>query len=126
MFEESNLIHGYTRAEALADGVLVDVTNTAKQAGIRYPAALTRAVWERCVKVPPGVVCQDEGGRLWDAVWLLACAIRCSDGGPVLRFGVHVQNDDSKRTPLWVPLMAVCGPDDQGEPVITVLLLGED
>jgi hypothetical protein len=24
-----------------------------------------RAVWERCVAVPPGVVCQDEAGRLW-------------------------------------------------------------
>jgi hypothetical protein len=24
----------------------------------------TRAVWERCVAVPPGVTCRDEAGRL--------------------------------------------------------------
>jgi hypothetical protein len=47
-------------AEAL---VLIDARATAKEAGIRYPVALTRAVWERCVAVPPGVVCQDEAGR---------------------------------------------------------------
>jgi len=27
-------------------------------AGIRYPVALTRTVWERCIAVPPGVLCQ--------------------------------------------------------------------
>jgi hypothetical protein len=33
---------------------------------IRYPMALTRAVWERGVTVPPGVECQDEAERLWE------------------------------------------------------------
>src|SRR5262249_12805414 len=46
----------------------------AREAGIRYPVALTRAVWQRCVAVPPGVLCQDEAGRLWDLAWMLACA----------------------------------------------------
>ena len=69
MFDPKDLIHRYTRAEALADGVLVDVTETAKEAGIRYPVALTRAVWERYVRVPDGVLCQNEAGRLWDICW---------------------------------------------------------
>jgi hypothetical protein len=69
MFEEADLIHSYTRADALRDGVLIDVSPTAREAGIRYPVAVTRAVWERCVAVPPGVTCQDEAGRLWDVLW---------------------------------------------------------
>jgi hypothetical protein len=66
MFENSDLIHSYSRAQAIEDGVLIDVSATAREAGIRWPVALTRAAWERCVSVPPGVACQDEAGRLWD------------------------------------------------------------
>jgi hypothetical protein len=43
-----------------------------------------------------------------------------------VRFGVHVRNDNRERTPPLVRLKAVCGPGDQGEPVITVMLPGED
>jgi hypothetical protein len=35
-FERSDMIHSYTRAEAIADGVLIDVSETAKEAGFRY------------------------------------------------------------------------------------------
>jgi len=41
MFENADLIHRYTRADALRDGVLIDVTATAKEAGFKYPVALT-------------------------------------------------------------------------------------
>ena len=46
------VISAYTRAQAIEDGILVDVSETAREAGIRYPVALTRAVWESCVTVP--------------------------------------------------------------------------
>ena len=62
-------IHSYSRAQALADGVLIDVSSTAREAGIRFPTAVTRAVWDGYVRVPPGVECQDEAGRLWDVLW---------------------------------------------------------
>jgi hypothetical protein len=88
--------------------------------------ALTRAAWGRCVTVPPGVEGKDEAGRLWDVLWLLRLAIGRSDGGPEVRFGVHVRNDNTERTPPLVRLKAVCGPGDLGEPVITVMLPEED
>lgn len=69
MFDDSDLIHVYTRAQAIEDGVLVDVTETAKEAGIRYPVAITQAVWAEYVAVPDGVEGQDENGRLWDILW---------------------------------------------------------
>lgn len=119
-----DLIHSYTRAQAIEDGVLVDVTTTAREAGIRFPVALTRAAWERCVTVPPGVECQDEAGRLWDVLWVLRHTTRW--GGQVIPFSVHVRNDNKDRVPPLVHLKAVCGPGDNGEPVITVMMPDED
>jgi hypothetical protein len=46
--------------------------------------------------------------------------------GAVIRFGVHVRNDNWERTPPLVRLKAVCGPDDDGAPCITVMLPAED
>ena len=45
LFDEAGLIHRYTRAEAIADGVLVDVSALAKEAGFKYPMALTATVY---------------------------------------------------------------------------------
>ena len=59
-------------------------------------------------------------------LWVLACAARRGGGGPEVRFGVHVRNDNRERTPPLVRLKAVSGPGDQGEPVITVMLPDED
>jgi hypothetical protein len=126
MFEEADPIYRYSRADALRDGVLIDVSTVAREAGIRYPVALTCAAWGRCVAVPPGVECQDETGRLWDVLFLLRLAAGRSDGGPEVRFGVHVRNDNRERTPPLVRLKALCGPGDAGEPVVTVMFPGED
>jgi hypothetical protein len=126
MFEQADLIHRYTRAEALRDGVLIDVSAVAREAGFTYPVALTAAVWARCVAVPPGVLCQDEAGRLGDVLTILLAVRGQSGGAPAARFGVYVRNDNRDRTPPLVRLKAVCGLGDQGEPVVTVLLPDED
>jgi hypothetical protein len=127
MFDHTDIISRYSRAQAIEDGVLIDVSATAREAGIRYPVALTAAVWSRCVAVPPGVACQDEKGRQWDVVWLLRWAIgRTTGNANEVRFGAHVRNDNREGTPLLVRLKAVCGPGDQAEPVITVMLPEED
>jgi hypothetical protein len=105
--------------------VLIDVSAVAREAGISFPVALTCAAWGRCVAVPPGVECQDEAGRLWDVLWLVRLAIGHSDGGPEVRFGVHVRDDNRDGTPPLVRLKAVCGPGDQGGPVVTVMFPGE-
>jgi hypothetical protein len=127
VFDHADYIHRYNRADAIRDGVLIDVSTVAGEAGIRYPVALTRAVWERCVAVPPGVLFQDEAGRLWDVAWMLCCAITREKGGArVLSFALHVRNDNRERTPPLVRLKAVCGPGDDGEPVVTVMLPDED
>jgi hypothetical protein len=63
IFDNADLIHAYTRADAVRDGALIDVSATARETGIHGPVALTAAAWAKCVAVPPGVACQDEAGR---------------------------------------------------------------
>ena len=123
MFENAEVIHRYSRADAIRDGVLVDVSEVAREAGIKYPTALTRAVFDRYVTVPPKVECQDEAGRLWDIVFMLFLACRRVSGS-VLRYTVYVRNDNRRARP--VRLKAVCGPDDDGSPCLTVMLPEED
>jgi hypothetical protein len=55
MFENFEMVHCYSRADAIRDGVLIDVSAT-------------------------GVVCQDEAGRLWDVLWMLTLATRRCQG----------------------------------------------
>jgi hypothetical protein len=125
MFDEAEIVSRYTRAQAIEDGVLIDVSAVAREAGIRFPVALTAAVWARCVTVPPGVGCQDEAGRLWDVVWMLRVGVQRAAGSVVL-CSLHVRNDNRNGTPPLVRLKAVCGPGDHGEPVVTVMLPDED
>ncbi|HEX4959757.1 MAG TPA: DUF6573 family protein [Thermoanaerobaculia bacterium] len=117
-------IHSYSRAEALADGLLIDVTSTAREAGFLIPVALTRAVWESYVAVPPKVVAQDEPGRLWDILWMASLAARRNRDAGEVRFTVSVRNDN--RQPRPRTLRCTVGSGDQGEAVITILLPEED
>lgn len=59
MLIETDLVPRSTLPQVIADGVLVDVTPTAREAGFRWAVALTAAAWARCVATPPGVACQD-------------------------------------------------------------------
>ncbi|MCA9028780.1 MAG: hypothetical protein KDA86_26490 [Planctomycetaceae bacterium] len=118
------VIFSYTREQALSDGVLVDVTDLAREAGFRHPTALTSTAWSRYVQVPDGVTCQDETGRLWDILWMLAIKSRQLGMECETLFQLHVRNKESRMD--LVTLKAVCGPGDQGEPVITIMLPEED
>jgi len=121
------VIYTYTRKQAIADGVQVDVTKTAKEAGISYPVFLTRSVFDAYVAVPAGVECQDEAGRLWDVIWMLRFAIIRSRGhGDRVPVALYVRNDNQRAK--LVKLIATCGPLDFDDPApaITVMLPGED
>ncbi len=119
-----DVIYQYTRAQAIEDGFLIDVTETAREAGITFSTAVTAAAWELCVTVPEKASWQDEMGRLWDVLTMLRYAIKRSSGGQEVAFSVAVQND--ARRPRPVQLKALCGPGDEGEPVITIMLPDED
>ena len=122
----------YTRAQAIAEGTLVDVTETAREAGFTIPVAVTRAVWERLVALPEGYRgFQDEAGRLWDVLWMAITYARANRDKDRFTMCVHVRDirqdrRDSQRPPRkHFPVVAI-GPGDQGEPVITVMFPEDD
>ena len=122
-------IHTYTRAQAIEDGVLVDVSDRGQEAGFRIPVALTRAVWDDCVAWKEAdsrrQTYQDESGRLWDVLWMCSRAAR--RGGREIRFQVYrIRRGGRGIQPRLVTLKAICGPGDQGEPVVTIMLPDED
>ncbi|PJK98704.1 hypothetical protein B9Y57_13660 [Stenotrophomonas maltophilia] len=146
MFEPSDLIHSYTRAQAIEDGVLVDVSDVAKEAGFKLPVAITRAAWARYVEVPRGLELRGQSvdGRLWDVLFMLHVAIKQQQSdGSELQFQLHVALPDAgdwlsneahpeagsgltRSTHRLVTLKALCGPGDALEPVVTIMLPNED
>ncbi len=121
------IIYAYTRKQAVADGVQVDVSTTAKEAGIKFPVFITRGVFDAYVAVPEGVTGQDEAGRLWDIVWMLRFAIQRSHGHTDrLPVALYVRNDN--RAAKLIKLVAVCSALDMDDPqpAITIMLPDED
>lgn len=112
----------YSRAQALADGVLVDCSALAREAGVRVPVAMTRAAWARCVAMTPAAkrAGNDETGRQWDVVWMMANALRRAPGVAEVSFEVRCITDSLRPTTLR--LRAVVGPGDSGETVVTAMM----
>ena len=126
-WDDAEVIYNYSRAQAVEDGVLVDVSEMAKEAGIKFPVALTAAVFKKYVEVPDGATAQDEAGRLWDILWMFRCAATKFSGDTLL-FQLYVRNHNREQLDRrdLVTLKAVCGPGDTPEPVITIMLPDED
>jgi hypothetical protein len=121
------VIYAYTRKQAIADGVQVDVTKTAQEAGIKFPVFITRGVFESYVAVPEGVTGQDEAGRLWDIIWMTRFAILRSHGHTDrIPVALYVRNDN--RAAKLIKLIATCGALDMDDPqpAITIMLPTED
>ena len=122
------VIDRYTRAQAIEDGNLVDVSTSeeAIEAKFTCPVALTRTVWDKYVQVPEGVWGQDQKGRLWDILYIFSIAARSHRQCDTMYFQLHVRNNNKDGMPPLVTLKGVCGPGDEGEPVITIMLADED
>lgn len=127
LFRPEDVIYAYTRAQAIEDGVLVDVTPTAREAGFRYPVALTSAVWLGVVEPDDKAKRHGESvaGRLWDVLWMAYHAIRAAKNRDLdtVPFRLLATRGGIRET---VDLKAVCGPGDRGEPVITIMEPSED
>lgn len=125
VFGPEDIIYRYTRRQALEDGVLVDVSAMAQEAGIKYPTAVTARVWHELV-VPNDEQKswgQDQSGRLWDVLYMFAFNARKFSGN-LLEYEVLVVRN--RVEPDTVKLKAICGPGDEAEPVITIMFPEED
>jgi hypothetical protein len=119
------VIYAYTRSQAIADGVLEDVAETAKEVGFKLPVAITEALHNRLTPSKADAsLGKDYNGRLWDVLWVSAFTIKLADPGTdTVTFTIALQEAGAKsgrpqNTDLR--LRAVCGSGDEGEPVITI------
>ena len=125
MFEP--VIHTYTRAEALADGVLFDCGDLAREAGFTWPVAVSQRLYSDYLTPSPDLIRAGASftGRLWDVLTVLRYAIKNSKADCFLRFTVLVLMSPDT-APVPIELVSVAGPDDDGSPCITIMLPDED
>lgn len=127
-----DVVHSYSRAQAIEDGALVDITEMAREVGFRWPVVITRAAWSDCVEWSEEdtkrQTHQDESGRCWDILWMAFIAIKHSrSSGNQLLYQLHrVPRGGRKKKARKTTLKLVTGPGDNGEPVVTILLPTED
>jgi len=130
-FSNDEIIFAYTRADALSDGVLVEISDQmVGEAGIKVKVAVTRAVWDDYLS--PSYLDELSGqsveGRTWDLLWMFGCAARRSRHASTIQFRVLfvTMKESGSIVTEDVLLKAVCGPGDEVEPVITIMLPWED
>lgn len=120
------VISSYTRARAIEDGVLVDLSAVAGEVcgqHFKHPVACTDAVWtiiERAVANKRWH--NDVNGIVHDLLWMSRKAGRSLDASTRL-FPCTIKG--AGRTSNYT-FKIVCGPGDDAEPVLTIMLPSED
>jgi hypothetical protein len=120
------VIHTYSRGQAIEDGFLVDLMQD-KMAEVarqhyKYPVACTAAVFEimrKAVENPRW--CNDYAGILHDMLWMSRTYRRQLDESTVL-FRVIITGAGRNK---YHTFKLIVGPGDDFEPVITIMLPDE-
>jgi hypothetical protein len=122
-----NLVYAYTREQAIADGVLVDVTETAKAIGFKLNTVITDHLFHCYVEPPDGLdrsFGQSVTGRLHDLMVLALFAARRAVNTDRVTFKVDFLMAPGRKE--TVEVIAHIGPGDNGEPVLTIMLPEDD
>ena len=121
--DDFNLIYSYSRAQAISDGVLIDVTAQAKEAGFKLHTVVSDNLFHSYIAPPAGLEGEGQSieGRLHDVFFVLLAAIRsakaATDYAEIDVFFLMAPGRQEK-----VKVVAVVGPGDEGEPVMTICL----
>ena len=109
--DDFEVIYSYTAKQAVEDGVLVDVTETANQifqvgCDMSWKYRISRSVHNACT--PPKNSTQDYNGRLWDVLNVARNAIRNAEqGSDLVEFFCKLGR---KKFKLWACLDSTSGP----------------
>ena len=105
--KEWEVIDSYTAEEAINDGMLVDVSEMAKEAGFKWPVRITRALFDTCTP-PKSNKVESFNGRLWDVLFLARIAItRAPEGENLMTYKVRIGR---KNYTLWACIDGTSGP----------------
>lgn len=144
------VIYTYTRQQAIEDGVLIDVSKIAKEAGFNNPVAITAGVNTLINNIPKSRSYQDYNGRLWDVLYMGSIGARNNRNKSQFLYSLilpHIERKEVYYKPkidfekgiykegYWkeknvmidnTTLKMVISGGDHGEPVITIMLPNED
>lgn len=118
--ENDNLIFAYTRAQAIEDGVLNDVTELTKAVGILIPTAIACNCWAEAVG-------SDDPEEFQQRIYELISAVHIEIEkqkdirSDTLQFAYLIEREGEEPTELDV--FVNIGPGDNMEPVLTVMSL---
>ena len=131
MCSDCEIIHKYTRSDAIADGVLVDLSanfpDECRQL-YKYPIACTAAVWRIIEQSIAGDKTNSYKGVIWDLLWMSQKGITKRFDPTQHLFSVIITGAGGNRfeRQRHYTFKATCHPGDAGEPVITILQPDED
>ena len=127
VFDDADYISVYTRAEAIEDGVLKDVSELAREAGFKFPVAIELDLYARLdPNERDAAIGQDFTGRMWDVLTMMKGAANRTPRTDRLHFQVLIQEVEkvgAEPEMNTMNLCAVCLPGDNFEPVITIALV---
>lgn len=120
------VIYEYTRKQAIEDGVLVDITEIAKQYGFVIPVAITATLFDRYVRPTPELeeYGQSLEARLADVLTVLYFTAKNGKNTSRVTFKVDFLMEPEKLE--TVEIIGDIGPGDEGEPVLTIMLPEDD
>ena len=125
------VIHTYSRADALRDGVLIDITDIAKHFGFKYPIAITGNLFNSYINPNEDLIAHGENvkTRVELVLAVLFYAIKGTKEKKSMtriHFEVEFLMDAIEEKYTTIELIADCGPGDNMEPVITIMLPEDD
>jgi hypothetical protein len=120
------VIYRDMRAEAIAGGMLMDVSETAREVGFQTQVALTATAWSKVVAWSTSdtmrQTAQDEARRLWDVLWTAYIPSRRATGYCRVPFQLDaVPRDGTAMLPQSLTLHMHIGRGKGEEPAITIM-----
>lgn len=122
-FENADVIHSYSRTEAIEDGVLMDVSKQAAEVGITLHTAVTPGVWAELIANPKWETWGTEEERL-KRLLSDACGELEKRESDIALFCIRLTDQGAVRGEIHLRVQR--GPGDNLEPVLTVMLSHED
>ena len=137
MFEDADIIHAYTRADALDDGTLIDgrraeLADVTDQHAPGVPVAMTAAVWKVIQLAVAHPLHRNDYRGVWhDILWMAQVRRAFAgsytgeqlDAGIRRSFRVIITGTGRKK---YHDMLATLGFGDDPTPVITIAFAGED
>jgi hypothetical protein len=116
-------IQALTRAQALADGILIDISDFAKEAYFCCPMAVSENLFYKYLSPPYNLLSQGQSltRRIQETLNQLKTAIYDHPKARTLTFTASfVMLPKDRPIPISVQVKATLSPGDDGKPVITL------